>query len=82
MTRQIKFRQFFPQNIESVLKRPGTRHQSVDIVDQSQGERKLVSSGLDYGVTQVFSFSGTHEGPSLTERELQEANAGVKEAQE
>ena len=60
---QIKFHQIFAQNIESVPKRPGTRRQSVDIVDRSQGERKLVSSGLDYGVTQVFSSSGTHEGP-------------------
>ena len=41
-----------------------SRHKtSISRHRRSQGECKLVSSGLDYGVTQVFSSSGTHEGP-------------------
>ena len=39
---------------------------SIDM--QLQGKCKRVTSGLDYNVSQVFSSSGTHEGP-LSHRE-------------
>ena len=100
--RQIKF--LLTKISNRSPKRPGTKHQSVNVVDRSQGKHKLVSSGLDYhgvtqvfhltycklvssgldyGVAQVFSSSSAHKQTkkALTEREVQEANAHVKDRQ-
>ena len=53
---QIKIHPILSKISNWSLKYLGTRHQSVHIVNQSQGKCKLVSSGVDYGVIQLFIF--------------------------
>ena len=62
-TAKLNSTKFLSQVSNRSPKHPGTRRKSVDVVDRSQGKRKLVPSGLDYGIIQVCLSSGTHECP-------------------